>query len=147
MSVTAFPAHPALHTALREWAAGLRPVQAAVELLIRGGFATGAEPWVCQEHSWPTPRAWVDFERLPELVGGMSDGEISFLRLAASIAADVPVILGEEVAGLDRRYTELLLAALAHAAGFGERHRVVEDAPDGTPTLGWSEPLAVWPEL
>ncbi len=145
MTVTEFPARAGLHASLRDWADGLRPVRAAVELLIRGGFAEGGEPWIRQDESLLGARVWVDFERLPDLVGGLSDGQVAFLRLAASTAADVPVILGDEVAGLDRSQTELLLAAIAHTAGFTERDRIVTDADDGTPTLGWSEPLMVWP--
>jgi hypothetical protein len=39
------------------------------------------------------------------------------LRLAASLAADIPVRLGEAVIGIDDRNVGLLVKALHHASG------------------------------
>jgi len=39
------------------------------------------------------------------------------LRLAASLAGDVPVRLGDAVTGIDDRNVDLLIAAILHASG------------------------------
>lgn len=39
------------------------------------------------------------------------------LRLAASLASDIPVQLGDAVTGIDNRNVGLLVKAIRHAAG------------------------------
>jgi hypothetical protein len=46
-----------------------------------------------------------------------SSGEKHMLRLAASLAGDVPVRLGDAVTGIDGRNVSLLVNAVLHAAG------------------------------
>lgn len=46
-----------------------------------------------------------------------SSGEKRMLRLAASLAGDVPVQLGNAVTGIDDRNVDLLVAAILHACG------------------------------
>jgi hypothetical protein len=66
--------------------------------------------------------AAVDFEAVAgaleagELPCARSEGQV--LRLAASIAAGVPVDLGGAVSGLDASSTGLVARAVLHAAGY-----------------------------
>ena len=46
-----------------------------------------------------------------------SSGEKRMLRLAASLAGDVPVQLGNAITGNDDRNVDLLVAAILHASG------------------------------
>jgi hypothetical protein len=56
------------------------------------------------------------------MIGGYSGGEQRLLMIAASLGADqevpVTISLEDELPGLDREYAQLVLAAIAHAAGF-----------------------------
>jgi len=112
---------------MRAWAKGLLCLEAAVELLIghgawlfRGDFLD-----VAVEPAWEVfsarVMAAVDFEAAAAaLVAGVlpcSSGEGRVLRLAASIAAGVPVDLREALTGLDGANSGLVAAAVLHAAG------------------------------
>jgi hypothetical protein len=116
-----------LSSALRVWAKGQFSTEAAVELLIghrlwlyRGDFLD-----VAVEPGWEVfsgqVMAAVDFEAAAgALEAGVlpcegSEGQV--LRLAASIAAGVPVDLGGAVSGLDAAGIGLVAAAVLHAAG------------------------------
>jgi hypothetical protein len=92
---------------------------------------------------------WIDFEQIPEHLGGLSGGERRFLMLAASLAGvGVGVELGDVLPGLDRKVLNLVLAAVAHAGGSHEHADIVEHA-DGTVTLGsrqYLPSLYPWPE-
>jgi ABC-type branched-subunit amino acid transport system ATPase component len=125
---------------LRAWAAGRTDISAATELLIRGGYAQRWRPWV---HADDGVGHWIDFASLPELIGAMSGGQQRFLRIAASLGADVPIVLGDEVAGLDREHTRLVLAAVAHANGMHEPGRTVELVED-TPRIVPTSALYTW---
>jgi hypothetical protein len=85
---------------------------------------------------------WTDLE-LALAAGRIegSSGQLHILRAAASIADGRPVDLGDTASGLDRRYLQLLLAALSHAGGSHE-HRDIDAA--GLPS-GPLPPLASWP--
>lgn len=115
---------------LRAWAKGLYPLEAATELLIRSGFAQDWRPWV---HERDHGGYWIDFENLPDQIGGASGGERRLLLFASSLsdatAVDVPI--GDLVAGLDRDKVDLILAAVAHAAGTHEGSRFVLDPDTG----------------
>ena len=109
------------------WAKGLFSAEAAVELLI------GHRLWLDRtdfreigvELGWETfggrVMAAVDFEAVAGALdaGALpclgSEGQI--LRLAASIAAGVPVDLGGAVSGLDAANIGLVADAVLHAAG------------------------------
>lgn len=133
---------------LRDWARGLYPLEAATELLIRGGYAQSWRPWVHRTEQ-QNGRWWIDFEHLPDQIGGASGGERRFLLLAASISdvVDLPGdTIGDLVSGLDRDKVELVLAAIAHAAGTHEGSRIVY-GEDGRAT-GFqriTESLHPWP--
>jgi hypothetical protein len=127
-------------------------IEAATELLLRGfggKFAAPGNPWV---HTSAEPqgsgqvRAWIDFAAIPEEVGPLSGGERRFLMLAASLAEDVPVVLGDLVSGLDRENRDLVLAAIAHAGG-SHQHSDIRIHDDGSMTRGkgYLDSLHPWP--
>jgi len=79
--------------------------------------------------------AWVDFEaaaaalragRLP-----CSGGQEQVLAIAASLATDEPVVLGQVVSGLDEPNAVAVAAAVLHAAGLGGRPVLVGGAGEG----------------
>jgi hypothetical protein len=137
---------------LRAWARGMYPTEAATELLLKafgGKFAAPGNPWVhtSTEPEGPGPvRAWIDFAAIPEEVGPLSGGERRFLMLAASLAEDVPVVLGDLVSGLDRENLDLVLAAIAHAGG-SHQHSDIRSNEDGSMSLGkgYLDSLHPWP--
>jgi hypothetical protein len=117
-----------LAAALRVWAKGLLAAEAAVELLIghrlwlyRPDFRDIAVEPGWEVFSGRQAMAAVDFEAAAGAVeaGALpcasSEGQV--LRLAASIAAGVPVDLGGAVSGLDAANVGLVAAAVLHAAG------------------------------
>lgn len=104
---------------LRAWARGMYTLTAAAELLIRFGPPLLTGPWV--EHDPDAARYWFNTETAAEEGGYLSGGERRVLDLAASLASDErPVALGDAVSGLDREHLDLVLAAIAHAAGSHE---------------------------
>lgn len=128
--------------ALRDWARGLLALEAATELLVRGGYAGASRPWV--RHSEDDGRPWIDFASVPEHVGGMSGGEQRYLRIAASLGADFPIILADELAGLDRAHLALVLAAIAHTGEAHKPGRTIE-LVGGHPQLVNAPALYTWP--
>lgn len=137
---------------LRAWAKGSYTTVAATELLIRafGGWAAApGNPWIHASATTPEgylERAWIDFEAIPENVGALSGGERRVLMIAASIAENVPVVLGDVVPGLDRNNLSLVLAALAHAGGSHE-HSDIRTNADGSMSIGggYLDSLYPWP--
>ncbi|UKA56753.1 hypothetical protein LFT45_23040 (plasmid) [Arthrobacter sp. FW305-BF8] len=139
---------------LRVWAKGMYTIEAATELLIRafgGKFAAPGNPWV---HTSAEPQgpgqvsAWIDFAAIPDETGALSGGERRFLLLAASLAEDIPVVLGDLVPGLDRENLDLVLAAIAHAGG-SHQHSDVRFNEDGSMSLGkgYLDSLHPWPPV
>jgi hypothetical protein len=129
---------------LRDWAKGMTGLEAATEMLIRGGYAQEWRPWVRYDEQ--RGRHWIDFDSIPEQAGGMSGGEQRFLRVAASLGSDSPIILGDEVTGTDRRHVQLILAAIAHAAGVGTPGHDVEHDDNGVAHIVTAPALYTWPE-
>jgi hypothetical protein len=123
---------------LRRWAKGMYGLEAATELLIRafnGKFAAPGNPWIHTSAESAGPgqvNAWIDFESIPDQIVAFSGGERRFLQLAASLAGEVHVVLGDVVSGLDRGNLDLVLAAIAHAGGSHE-HSGMTLHEDGTP--------------
>lgn len=116
---------PRLVTALRACAAGLRPLEAGVGLLIangtflrRGDFTTR---FILHGTSGGTRTAAVDWEAaITALAAGelpCSRGEQRILLLAASLADGIPVDLRDTVTGIDQHNTRHLIAAIRHASG------------------------------
>ena len=110
---------------LRAWAKGSLAVEAGTELLLRafgGRFAAPGNPWVYERVTRSetySESAWIDFEGLGEhaIYGAYSAGERRFLLLAASLASDTDVVLGDAIQGLGRATLDLVLAAVAYAGG------------------------------
>lgn len=134
---------PEHYDGLREWANGSLPLVAATELLIRVGFAQPGAPWVKYDDN--TNRPWIDFASIPELSGAKSGGEQRILRVAASLAGEVPIILGDDVAGLDRDTLDLALAAIAHSGGWSSPGRTIRTGADGGPEIQDVGALYSWP--
>lgn len=121
--MTALP----LHAALRAAADGLYALEAGTGLLIAHGSWPAREDFgrfihIADSITSPgTDLAVIDWEAaIAALDAGecpSSSGEKQMLRLAASLASDVPVRLGEAVTGIDDRNVELLVKAVFHAAG------------------------------
>ncbi|GGM09615.1 hypothetical protein [Nakamurella endophytica] len=151
--MTTSEAFTAAHSdALRDWARGLYPLEAATELLIRacgGRFAAPGNPWVHVEDSG---RAWIDFEELSEAVtagGPWSGGERRILALAASFGAD-DGLLNDNLPGLDRDTLALVLAAVSHAGGSHEHQPEAilwdeNNRPYRNPETERPGPLYPWP--
>lgn len=131
---------------LRAWARGSYTAEAATELLIRGfdgRFAAPGNPWIHKNAS--SGARWIDFAHIPEHVKELSGGESRYLRLVASIAAvKVSVDLGEVLPGLDRQLLDLVLAAIAHAAGSHEHSGFITNEA-GTHYMDELPSLHPWP--
>jgi hypothetical protein len=104
---------PEIAAALRRWAQGSLPVEAAVELLVRawgGRLLNGS--WIQVEPG----AAWIDADSADG--GYLSGGERRLLNIALSLADyDHTVCLNDVLPGLDRTALRLVIAATAHAAG------------------------------
>lgn len=133
---------------LRSWAKGLYPLEAAVEILVRafgGRFAAPGNPWIqpCDQPGW----WWLDATMLvDDQLGHLSGGEQRVLRIVASLAGGAPVSLADNLPGLDRELTDLVLAGLAHANGSHEHPDLRIDHARGVAVLNGRLPsLHPWP--
>jgi hypothetical protein len=111
---------PSLPAALRAGAAGLYALEAAAGLIIAHGTWLTRDDFTCFIEHGPGTAA-VNWESaVAALEGGSlpsSAGERRMLRLAASLADQAPVILGEAITGIDDRNVKLLVKAVLHASG------------------------------
>jgi len=95
-----------------------------------GRFARTGYPWI---HPGEDGGFWIDLAAIPDNIGAYSGGERRFLLIAASIGcSEVQVNLSDAAAALDREQLDLVLAAIAHAAGSHQHSEVIYD-PDGRP--------------
>lgn len=134
------------HQALRDWAKGSYPSEAATELLLRGfegRFAQPGREWILND-DWG--HLSIDFEAIPENLGGLSGREERFLRIVASLSGACEVNLADNISGLDRKVLDLVLAAIAHAGGSHEHVEVII-GDDGTGTYSSVGTLHAWPDL
>ena len=137
---------------LLAWARGMYTIEAATELVLRGfggKFAAPGNPWVHTSSTAEGPQqvsAWIDFASIPEEASPLSGGERRFLLIAASLAENVPDVLGDLVSGLDRENLDLVLAAIAHAGG-SHQHSDIRFNEDGTVSRGkgYLDSLHPWP--
>ena len=114
-----------LAATLRACAAGFCPVEAGVALLISNETFLHRDDFTSRfiQHgtTCSTPMAAVDWDgAITALQAGelpCSGGERRILLLAASLAADTPVDLGDTVTGIDDANISRLLTAIRHAAG------------------------------
>jgi hypothetical protein len=114
----------ALAAALTDCAAGLYTVEAGVALLISHGTFLHREDFTSrfiEFGSGGTPMAAIDWDAaITALNTGelpCSGGERRILQAAASLAAGIPVDLGDAATGLDARSAQRLLTAISHATG------------------------------
>ena len=129
--MTTTPTETQLTDALRAWAKGIYPTEAAVELLIRSGLSSGGYPWVQRSPDSPD-RWWVDAHQInADTIGVYSGGQQRVLRIAAALLGAEPVDLFEDVPGLDREHLALVLAAIAHAGGSHEHSGELQPDPAG----------------
>jgi hypothetical protein len=114
MTVLSLPA------VLRAGAEGLYALEAATGLLIAHGTWLARDDFTCFIQHAPGT-AVIDWEAAVAALEGSglpsSGGERRILRLAASLADQAPVILGEAITGIDNRNVELLAKAVLHASG------------------------------
>ena len=115
-----------LAAAVRAWAKGWLPTEAAVELLISHRAWLEREDFlrVAVEVRWEPFRgrevAVVDFAAAADAVQGVlpcSDGERQVLLVAASIAGGIPVDLREAALCMDAVNAARAARAICHAAG------------------------------
>ena len=123
---SARPEEPGLADVVRAGAAGLYSLEAACDLVIGAGwlhrddfarFVTTAAPVTggtteLAHIDWQSAIASRDAGLLP-----CGSGENRILRLAASIAAGIPVNLNDTLSGLDRASISLVVRAVRHANG------------------------------
>ena len=120
------PPEPGIAGAVRAGAAGLYSLEAACELLISTGWlhhddftrfistGTSLTDGVTElaHIDWQSAITSRDTGLLP-----CSSGENRILRLAASIAAGIPVDLNDALSGLDQASIGLVVQAVRHANG------------------------------
>ena len=120
------PRKPGLAGAVRAGAAGLYSLEAACELLISTGwlrrddFARFIRTGTSLTDG-VTALAHIDWQAaITSREAGLlpcSSGENRILRLAASIAAGIPVDLNDALSGLDQARIALVVQAVRHANG------------------------------
>ena len=124
-----------LAAAIRAWAKGWLPTEAAAELLISHRTWLLREDFlqVAVEVGWEPFRgrevAAIDFAAAADAVQGMlpcSDGERQVLLVAASLAGGIPVDLREAALCMDAASAARAAQAMCHAAG--RRVQVVTEA-------------------
>jgi hypothetical protein len=117
MTTTGLPA------ALQSCAHGIYALEAATGLIIahaswldRDDFTrfirTGPGTAAMASIDWPAAITALNIGELP-----CSGGENKMLQLAASLAGQAPVILGDTITGLDDRNVRLIVKAILHASG------------------------------
>lgn len=122
-----------LAAALRACAAGLYPLEAGVGLLIahdtflhRGDFTSRFVFHGTSISDGTTSMAAIDWDAATTALAAgelpCSGGENRILRLAASLAAGIPVDLSDTTTGLDQRNIQLLVSAIRHASGQRQPH-------------------------
>jgi hypothetical protein len=120
------PAESGLAKAVRAGAAGLYSLEAACDLVIGSGWLHRDDfscfvSTVTPVTDGATELAHIDWE---SVISSRDDGllpcgsgENRILRLAASIAAGIPVDLNETLCGLDQSSIALVVRAVRHANG------------------------------
>jgi len=134
-----------LDDAVRRWAQGVYPVEAGAELLIRHGKAIyeGA-PWLHESGGGRGQRmVSIDTRALSEEAAAWSGSERRVVAVAVSLMGDGHAVnLYDAVTGLDPDQLELVLAAVAHAAG---SHDARMPIIKGSKLSGYTEPVNAHP--
>ncbi len=109
-----------IYQQLREWAHGDQPTEAAVELLIRparGRFAQPGNPWIQIGRAGPlVDWASLTGDAVARCPAASAEYWPSRPRSGAVSRSTWPTAFP----GLDRATLQLVLAAIAHAAGMGQ---------------------------
>jgi ADP-ribose pyrophosphatase YjhB (NUDIX family) len=116
---------PPLADQLRAWARGIYSDEAGVELLIGHAVFLHRADFTSRFITTPassdgTPLAVIDWPAVIAALDGSlpcSGGENRMLRLAASLAAGIPVSLRDALTGIDGRGIQLVVQAVLHASG------------------------------
>ncbi len=137
-----------IEDAVRRWAQGVYPVEAGAELLIRQGKAIREKaPWLQEIGPEGGQRmVAIDTEMLWAKSGAWSGSEQRLVNIALSLLdSEFTVKLHNAVSGLDADHVELVLAAVAHAAGSHEARRPIIE---GSKLTGYTEPVNAhpWPD-
>lgn len=120
------PREPGLASAVRAGAAGLYSLEAACDLVISAGWLHRDDfncfvSTVTSITDGVTELAHIDWQAaISSRDAGLlpcSSGENRILRLAASIAAGIPVDLSDALSGLDQARIALVVRAVLHANG------------------------------
>jgi hypothetical protein len=108
MTVLSLPA------ALRAGAEGLYALEAAIGLIIAHGTWLERDDFACFIHHGTRTAAMTALD-----AGGLpsSAGEKRMLRLAASLADQAHVSLGDAITGIDEHNVGLLIKSVRHASG------------------------------
>ena len=116
-------AEPPLADPLRAWARGIYPDEAGVELLIGHASFLHRADFTSRFISIPGDGAGLAAIDWPAAIAALdgslpcSGGENRMLRLAASLAAGIPVNLRDALTGIDGRGIQLVIQAVLHASG------------------------------
>jgi len=111
-----------LPAALRACASGIYAAEAATGMLITHAAWLDRDDFSQFIHADPAAEmAAIDWAAaIAALTAGempSSNGEQKMLRMAASLAGQAPVILGDTITGLDDRNIQILVKAVLHASG------------------------------
>lgn len=109
---------------LRKWAKGNLSMMAATELLIRGfdgSFINPGFPWM-QVNEDGTGTPWINFDEITYHIGAKSGGERRFLTIVASLGSSEVDVNLYMALSLDQKHMDLVVCAVAHAGGFGEKY-------------------------
>lgn len=132
-----------LEQGLRAWARGITSVVAGVELLIRHERAVYPRaPWI---REYDNGLSEIDTDRLLEETGAHSAGEQRIFKIAASLIGGHPVDLSDALCGLDHKHADLVLAAVASAAGFDDTTTSFDFDEEGHPHRVQLPGLYGWP--
>jgi hypothetical protein len=118
---------PSLPAALRAGADGIYTAEAATGLIIACGSWLARDDYASfitagtSISSPGTVLAGIDWDAAIDTLSAgrlpSSGGERRVLQLAASLARDIPVRLGDAVTGIDQRNVGLLVKAIRHVSG------------------------------
>ena len=116
-------AEPPLAAQLRAWARGIYPDEAGIELLIGHAVFLDRADFTSRFITIPGDGAGLAVIDWPAAVAALDDslpcsgGENRMLRLAASLAAGIPVNLRDALTGIDDRGIQLVIKAVLRASG------------------------------
>lgn len=132
-------AHP--DDELRAWAAGDKGREAATELLIRSGLANADEPWILHDSGWGVYA--VDYDRALHGRTGLTSTDLAILTLAAALAEGTHISIRHVTEQLDYEHAQLALTAIAHAAGYHQPTRTIDNTGP-MPRIAQRPPLIAW---